>query len=40
MKTEGARKEEEGRGQLSPAPIRVQGRPRGRLTHCGGGLAE
>lgn len=39
-KREGARKEEEGRGQLSPAPIRMQGRPGRRLTHCGGGLAE
>lgn len=37
---EGVQKEEEGRGQLSPAPIRVPGRPCRRLTHCGGGLAE
>lgn len=38
-KRESARKEEEGRGQLSPAPIRMQDRPGRRLTHCGGGLA-
>lgn len=35
MKRRGALKEEEGRGQLSPAPIRVQGRPRGNSPFVG-----
>lgn len=34
---EGARKEKEGRGQLSPAPIRVQGRPGGCSPIVGAG---
>lgn len=40
MKREGAQKGEEGRGQLSPAPIRAHIQPRRRLTHGGAGLAE
>lgn len=37
MKREGARKENEGRGQLSPAPIRVRGRLSGDSPIVGAG---
>lgn len=40
MEREGAGKGEEGRGQLSPAPIRAHCQPRRRLTLVGAGLAE